>query len=80
MENIITQLNVITEMLISNVDYGIYLVGFCASIECINIVTGRKLVVLGIVPRSPISLIFGPICSHFIHGSFNHLFFLYFID
>lgn len=44
-------------------------------IECLNMITQRKLCLLGIVPRHPISLVFGPICSHFIHSGFNHLFF-----
>ena len=43
-------------------------------IHTVNMVFGYRLNVFGIYPRHPIGLI-GIVCSPFLHGSFNHIFF-----
>ncbi|MBF13064.1 MAG: rhomboid family intramembrane serine protease [Legionellales bacterium] len=72
---IIEQLTYIVNMLTINIEYGLYLVAVCSVIEVVNMLLNRRLCLLGIIPRNPISLITGPICSHFIHAGFNHMFF-----
>ncbi len=48
--------------------------GILLLIHIINVSLNYRLLILGIYPRKPWGLI-GIICSPFLHGNFNHLFF-----
>jgi membrane associated rhomboid family serine protease len=61
----LTQQNEVTLLKFSFILFAVYFV---------NLLLGQRLLLLGIVPRTPFGLI-GIFCSPFLHANFNHLFF-----
>ena len=62
-------------LFMSNLNITIAFIAVMWAIHLLNTMVHGKLNVLGIIPRQPISLIFGPLCSPWLHGDFNHLFY-----
>ena len=71
--NIIATLNAFLELLISHMHEAIAFVLLMWGIHFINIATRMRLCYLGIIPRQPITILTGSICSPFLHADFTHL-------
>ena len=74
MSQISTELTGFVQTINSNITLIGYIFAGLYTIHIINFVSGYQLNNLGIYPRRPIGLI-GIVCSPWLHGNFNHLFF-----
>lgn len=74
MENLVNSLQLIIQVLISNLLFVTTILIILWSIQLMNWASRYRLNILGIYPRHPIGLI-GIFTSPFLHGSFTHLFF-----
>lgn len=74
----LTELSVVLQNIITSIQYNyifvLKLIGILWAIQVINFILGYRLNFLGIYPRNIFGLP-GIICSPFLHGNFNHLFF-----
>lgn len=57
-----------------NLPFVLSILGLLWLVQCVNALLGYRLNYLGIYPRSFFGLV-GIVCSPFLHGNFNHLFF-----
>lgn len=57
-----------------NAELLITMMSVLLAVFIINLMLGKRLQYLGIIPREPFGLL-GIICSPFLHANFNHLFF-----
>ncbi len=74
LNSIASDIEFIKETIFNYLPFTVGVILFLALVNFINRMIGGRLYILGIVPRHPVGLL-GIICSPFIHGSFNHLFF-----
>jgi membrane associated rhomboid family serine protease len=72
---LITQMKNFIALFQSHLGEALIFISFIWVIHGLNIMSKNKLNVLGIIPRHPFSLILGPICSPFLHGDLDHIFY-----
>ncbi|MBP9723013.1 MAG: rhomboid family intramembrane serine protease [Gammaproteobacteria bacterium] len=72
--NIVSDVQLVENTIFYYLDFTLGVLGFLFLLNVINNIMGGWLNILGIIPRNIFGLI-GIICSPFLHGNFNHLFF-----
>ena len=76
LENIASDVKLVESTMFFYLNYTLGLIVLLGCINVINKLTNNVLFVFGIIPRHLFGLL-GIFCSPFLHGNFNHLFFIF---